>query len=578
MKTLKLLFISILLILIIPSCEDVLNRLPVDKINADKVFSNETYVTAYVTNLYSRLTLNDFRDQPASASDEATTSIGNSSNVTLGTVSKTSEAYGYWDYTYIRDINNFIEKIKTSSITESIKKQLESEVRFLRAYVYFEMEKRYGGVPLVDVVIDPFQTVDQKYTKRSTEEAIANFIDSELTEIAAILTDNPLPRGRVNKWTALALKARANLWAACIAKYGTLQLNGLVGIPSSQANVFFRKASDAADSVILSDKYSMFNPVPDNKSENYRLIFINESNSEVIFEKVYDGVNVGHSYDAYNAPWSFAVRGGILNPTLDFILGYENIDGSMDPPKFSKDTLYATATEPFIKKDPRLFATVFFENDKWASGYVRTYEGIDPSVIPDPSTIITNPAYLYKGMAACGIDSRNYYYDERSPNSGFIVKKYIDHRVEKLGEGLGKTNWNVFRLAEMYLTKAEAQFELGDLQKAADALNVTRARAGISLVDNTTITLDKVRNERRVELAFENNRYWDLRRWRIAEDVLNHRFKGLRIIYHYESGKYYFLPFDCETFTRSFKPEHYYNPITNSRIDNNPDLIENPLY
>lgn len=578
MKTLKLLFISILLISIMPSCEDVLNRLPVDKINAEEVFSSQIYVEAYVTNLYSRLSLNDFMSQPHSASDEATTSTGNNSNVTTGTVSKTSEAFGYWDYTYIRDINNFIEKIKTSSVTESVRKQLEAEVRFLRAYVYFEMEKRYGGVPLVDVVIDPFQPVDQKYTKRSTEEAIANFIDSELTQIADILTDNPLPKGRVNKWTALALKARANLWAASIAKYGTVQLNGLVGIPSSQANVFYQKASDAADAVILSVKYSMYNAVPGNKTENYRLIFIDESNSEVIFERVFDGVNVGHSYDAYYAPWSFAVRGGVLDPTLDYILGYENIDGSTDQAKFSKDSLYATATKPFIKKDPRLFATVFFENDKWASGYVRTYEGIDPSITPDPSKIITNPAYLYKGMSACGIDSRNYYYDERSPNSGFIIKKYIDHRVEKLGEGLGKTNWIVFRLAEMYLTKAESQFELKDYQKAADALNVTRGRAGISLVDNSTITLAKVRNERRVELAFENNRYWDLRRWRIAETVLNHRFKGLRIIYHYESGKYYFLPIECETFSRSFKPEHYYNPITNSRIDNNPDLIENPLY
>ena len=94
----------------------------------------------------------------------------------------------------------------------------------------------------------------------------------------------------------------------------------------------------------------------------------------------------------------------------------------------------------------------------------------------------------------------------------------------------------------MYLTKAEVEFESGNLQKAADALNQTRARAGISLVDGSTITIEKIRNERRVELAFENLRLWDLIRWRTAESVLNHRFQGLRIIFHYASGKYYFLP------------------------------------
>ena len=132
----------------------------------------------------------------------------------------------------------------------------------------------------------------------------------------------------------------------------------------------------------------------------------------------------------------------------------------------------------------------------------------------------------------------------------------------------------------MYLTKAEAEFELGHLDVAATALNATRERAGISSVTASTITLDKVRTERRSELAFEEgNRYWDLRRWRIASDVLNaHRFQGLRIIFHYPTGKYYFLPMNCEGFSRTFNPEHYYNPITTGRISNNPDLVENPLY
>ena len=160
----------------------------------------------------------------------------------------------------------------------------------MRAFAYFEMMKRYGGVPLVDVVIDPFQPIDDKYQVRATEEAIADFIDSELTTAIGLLPDVATPKGRINKWTAYALNARAMLWAASIAKYGTLELNGLVGIPAAQANTYYAKAAAAADAVIGSGKYSLYNAIPGDKSENYRMIFIDESNSEVIFEKPYDGV------------------------------------------------------------------------------------------------------------------------------------------------------------------------------------------------------------------------------------------------------------------------------------------------
>ncbi|HPF03867.1 MAG TPA: RagB/SusD family nutrient uptake outer membrane protein [Bacteroidales bacterium] len=580
MKTYRIILLSVLLIFVTLSCEDILDRTPLDKINAEDVFADEILTQAYVTNLYSRFPFNDFRSQQTTQSDEMTTSTDNRSNVTQGTVSKTSEANALWDYTYIRDMTDFIDKIRASSLKESVKTQLEGEVRFLRAFVYFEMQKRYGGVPLVDMVIDPFVLpIDQKYTKRSTEEEIYNFIDSELADIIPMLSATPDPKGRVNRYTAFALRARANLWSASIAKFSTVQLNGLVGIPASRTNELYTKASVAADSVILSGKYSLYNPVPSDKVENYRLIFIDESHSEIIWERVYDGVNIGHGWDAWNAPNQFAGRGGTWDPTLEFLLGYENVDGSADEPLFGVDYLYDNGRGPFMKKDPRLFATVFFEKDAWSGGTVKTYEGIDTSsTVPDVSKIVSNVTGSYNGMEYVGIDSRTQVKDDFSTNSGFLPKKFTDGRNIQIPDGQSITNWPLFRLAEMYLTKAEAEFEMGHLAIAAAALNPTRQRAGITLVDETTITRDLVRTERRSELAFENFRYWDLRRWRVSETVLNHRFQGLRIIYHYASGKYYFLPIFCESFTRTFLAAHYYNPITDSRLNNNPDLIENPLY
>src|SRR5690606_16021017 len=152
----------------------------------------------------------------------------------------------------------------------------------MRAFVYFEMQKRYGGVPMVDIVIDPFEPIDEQYTARSTEEVVADFVDRELSAASALLSPNPLPKGKINKWTALSLHARAALWSASIAKYGAVELDGLVGIPASRANEFFEKALLYADSVINSGEYELYNVVTGNKAENYRKIFMDEGNKEVI--------------------------------------------------------------------------------------------------------------------------------------------------------------------------------------------------------------------------------------------------------------------------------------------------------
>ena len=579
MKPIK--YIVLLFIPLLISCEDILNRAPLNKISENDVWVNEVMVRAYVTNLYSRIPFNNVLanyNQWFPWCDEGTICTGNANAYTNGSISKTNEGNAYWDYAYLRDCNIFLEKVAGTPLADDLKKQLEGEVRFMRAFAYFEMMKRYGGVPLVDVVIDPFQPIDEKYQVRATEKAIADFIDSELTTAIGLLPDVAAPKGRINKWSAYALNARAMLWAASIAKYGSVELNGLVGIPAAQANTYYTKAAAAADAVIGSGKYSLYNAVPGDKSENYRLIFINESNSEVIFEKPYDGVNNAHSFDAWNAPDIWVGRGSLWNPTLEWILRYENIDGSATQPIFGASNLYTDGYEPFLNKDPRLKATVFFQSETFPNGTIQTYEGIDPSPTPDPSTIISSPAEAYNGKATVGLDSRMVPKDDMSTNSGFIGKKYIITTEKDIAEGACYTNLIVLRLAEMYLTKAEAEFEMGNTGPAVTALNMTRDRAGISLVDATTITLDKIRTERSSELAFEAHRYWDLRRWRTAMTVLNDRFTGLRIIYHDASAKYYFLPFDCETITRSFKQEHYYNPITTSRLNNNPLLVENPLY
>lgn len=566
------------------SCEDdIFDRTSLDSISDADVWEDPIMLRAYLTDIYARLPINGFNWAGLDTNtDIATTNKGNQTALTTGSMSRTNEPgiIAFWNYEIIRDLNVFLENIKDAPIGDAVKAQLEGEARALRAMIYFEKQKRYGGVPLVDIVLDPFEEIDNQYKKRSKEETIADFIDTELDVAISLLTEDPEPKGRINKWTASAIKARANLWSGSIAKYGNVQLEGLVGIPSSRTNEFFSKASAAADAVISSDNYSLYNEEED-KVENYRQLFLDETSEEAIFKIIYDGVNIAHSWDIYNAPASFSGgRGSWDNPLLEYILGFENIDGSGNQPELGPDNLYENGFAPFENKDPRLQATVFFQGDNWAgSQTIQSYEGIDPSSIPDPSTIISIWETNYEGIPTIGFDSRMNPFDDKSTRSGFMVKKYIMEETF-VGDNQSDTDFLVFRLAEMYLTKAEAEFEIGDdLEAAAEALNATRQRAGISLVDAGTITLDHIRTERRSELAFEQQRWWDLRRWRTAEDVLNaHVFQGLRTILHYESGMYYFLPVDAEPFSRIFRPEHYYNPITNDRINNNTELVENPMY
>ncbi|MEX2565422.1 MAG: RagB/SusD family nutrient uptake outer membrane protein, partial [Cyclobacteriaceae bacterium] len=273
------------------SCgDDIFDRQPLDKISDAVVWDDPALVRAFLTDLYSRFPYRAFAvTQWHNYTDEATDSRGNSNSIAQGGASRTNDNLPYWDYVYLRDINTLLEQLETSPIDEAQKRQMEGEARVIRAVYYFEMQKRYGGVPLVDVVLDPFGSIDSRFTSRSTEEAIADFIDVELNTAADLLSDSAEPKGRINKWTALGYKARANLWSASIAKYGSLQLDGLVGIPVSRADEFFQKASAASHAVIDSERYSLYDKIPD-RSENYRNLFLDPQNDEVIFKRIYDGV------------------------------------------------------------------------------------------------------------------------------------------------------------------------------------------------------------------------------------------------------------------------------------------------
>lgn len=565
------------------SCEDVLDRTPLDKISDSDVWKSESLMQGYVIDLYSRFPSFAFEDYYMYC-DESTTSGGGGNSVNTGTMSKGNVPgdLQYWDYEYIRDINVFLEEAPNSTIQDNVKQQLLGEVTAMRATAYFEMAKRYGGVPIVSTVIDPYGEIADDLKMRKKEVEVYDFVDAEYTKAIQMLADidEQKPTARINKWTALALQARANLWAASIAKYSSVQIDGIVGVPSSRANDFYQKASAAANEVINNGPYSLYKGKAD-KAENYQYIFLDEGNSEVMFAKEFNGVEVKHDWDHWKAPARFASgQGSRCNPLLDFILRYENVDGTtVDYTElFNENHLYSSGWDIFKDKDPRLYATVLFQSAPFVNDIMQTYEGIDTGEEPNPANIVNNPSLSYEGVKQVGVDSRLVIGDDKTTNSGFLIRKWCDEPNLPVPAGQSQVDWTIMRLAELYLTKAEAEFQLNNKAAAVTALNATRERAGISLVNENSISMQKIQTEWMAEFAFENKRFWDLRRWRIAGDVLNHQFQGLKIIWHKSSSQYYFLPLNAETFNRVFREEHYYLPITNSMINNNPLLVQNPLY
>lgn len=566
------------------SCDDLFNLdvVPPDLISADLVFQNEATAQANMDDLYQRfpfIGVGYANWHQIGQHDMGTLRDGFWNNCrNFGGMNLNSDCHGFWNYVYIRDINFFIEGIQNAPLPEIFKRRLEGEGRALRAAVYFEKQRRYGGVPLIDVVLDPFEDVPEGYRVRSTEEELADFIDNELEIAAGLLGTNPSRKGRINRWTAYAYKARANLWSASIAKFGTLADNRLTGIPAARANEFYEKASAAARAVINSGNYSLLqgsDPV-----ETHYGILVEDSNSEVIYERLYNGVELGHNHAHHAQPPTYSQGGGAMyNPTLELLHFFENLDGTFTTAELGPDKLYPTGKAPWLGKDPRLYATVFFEGDLYAGLPITLYEGIDPTVGgTNPAAIIAEVGVSYQGKPTVGSDSRRNGNSVFWPYTNFLLRKSVPE-TPLIPPGQESSNWVEFRLAEMYLIVAESEFEIGNLAEAATYLNFTRERVGLIPFNAGTITRDRLRIERTSELIYEGHRWYDLRRWRIAEQILDGReVKGVRCIYHFDSGQYYFLEINGEQAQRIFRPEHYYNPITRGRIQQFGLLEENPGY
>ncbi|MFD1139859.1 RagB/SusD family nutrient uptake outer membrane protein [Larkinella insperata] len=624
--------LSLVMLLLACSCENVLDKQPLDKLQGENLFSNPEGVKLYMANLYYQLPIEDFTFfrqgfnwntgdpnnggfAPAMITDEAVhTEFGDF----IG-----NDDFQWWDqgYKLIRDVNILIDLIPTLTVTEEERKALIGESSFIRAYAYFGLAKRYGGVPLITSVQKYEGDVESLKVPRSTEKETWDFVLKECDLAVANLGDSwPGGERRATKWVAYALKSRAALHAASIAKYGDRSpLSGtavdqkLVGLDKSLAATYYKAVIDASEAIINSGKFSLYKPspaTPEEAATNYRLLFEDPNNApeEVIFIKGYarPGSGTGHNYGIWYQPNQTAngwPHPGRMNPTLELMDVYESYDkpGESAPLLTSatgSDQTDYTGYNPtkqykrfdaendiFKGKDARLWATMILPGTSWKgqkiviqAGFVKP-DGTAQLMGGDPFTLNGKTYYTY------GAADRTQYsgfdtWGGNNTRTGVSFKKFLNEGVNVApGWNQTTTDFAEFRYAEILLNYAEAiaESETGDKVKGAKALNDIRRRAAHKT--DIPLTINNVIRERRVELAFENKRFWDLIRRREYHTVFNNTMRhailpvlDLRVT----PAKYIFIRTNIpRSNPATFDYRQYYRSIPGIGANG---LVQNPQY
>lgn len=564
-----------------------LDKKPLNLIPDADVWNSASSIEAYTATLYNQMQTEDLSyvaaaneaGFPSTITDEAVRTYPWGS---INELIIPQDAFGWWGYGAIRDVNSFISKLPSGNVEESLKKRYEAEARFIRAFHYFSLAKRYGGVPIL--------TTPQKFTgdniselqiPRNKEQQVYDFIARECDTVITVLPEAYDAKNtyRATKYAALALKCRAMLYAASIAKNGSVQLNGVIGIPGGDAAKYWQMAYDAAKEIMNSGKFMLYEAA-DKVGAFQQLFFTKVANSEAIFMKQYLVPDKVHSFDFYNAPQSFKIDYGCaINPTLQMAEEYEYVDGTPGTLKVNdangKPIRFSNPADLFKNKDPRFLASILYPFAPWQGGVVEIRRGIIDGNKRITSANLTDT--YGEGNAKIAITGKDGPLTIQDPTkTGFYIQKYMNPK-ERVPQGRSDQSWIIFRFGEVLLNYAEAAFELNKKEEALEAINKIRERAGIKQLD--AITLDKLRHERFVELAFENHRWWDLKRWRIADKVLNnYQAKALYPWLMWDDKTYIFEKVDAPKFTRTFLPKYYYEIIPAGEITKNPNLIQNPLY
>ncbi|MFH5884487.1 RagB/SusD family nutrient uptake outer membrane protein [Halalkalibaculum sp. DA3122] len=590
----KQFFFLFCIAVIVTSCDDqILNKKPLDQISEEDLWNDPALVESYVNDIYQGVGHGFFAVNVSSGVDETIITHGwndtpiKQSNMTpdeLGLFGDGAVApfdHFHWDDLYgnIRSINVFLENIGESPVEQSLKDRLTGEVHFLRAYFYHNLVKLYGGVPIIK---ESFNLDDDFLVERDSFEDCINFIVEDLDAAASLLpTVIEGDKAHASKGAALALKSRILTYAASDLYAQNPSGNDYTGYTGGDQTQRWERAKAAAEAV-MDLGYSLYqaDPAPgDSTAKNYADLFLQKDHEEIIFARYF---LQNQSYEWYEADMGlFHGPNGWHNWGGDTPLGqmvdaYEMEDGTEFNWQAFRNGDPAYGESPYENRDPRFYASIFYNGSQWRE---RPADMIDL----DPEGIVETASFEVEGQSDLrpGLDTRDGPIEDwNGTYTGYYMRKFLDPNVDHQFFRQ-EVPWIFIRYAEILLNYAEASIELDEEGDARTALNAIRERAGMPDIPATETgqdLMERYRNERRIELAFEDHRYFDVRRWMIAPDVYENG-EGVNIIGRLNNnGSYTFEYNIVEIDQRQWNDNAYFLPIPRYEMERNENLEQNPGY
>ena len=598
--------LSVAFFFLISGCSDFLEREPDKILSDDQVFSDAVMIKSVLANFYGRITWGQHIDDSYAYTilDEAAKTDGGPDNRQVFE----DDRWRVYDYTLLRNLNQFLKGVRETTVLDvTTQKQLEGEARFIRAWLYFNMVRGMGGMPIVgDEVFDysPGMDITALQYPRSTEAGLYDYIIAECEAIESFLPVDPSVNGaRATKWAALMLKARSAVYAGSIANYNNKMPNPIktpgneVGIPANLAEGYYQTALTAAEEVINSGKYELQLTLPNDRGRNfYEAVSVKDNNKEVIWARDYKYPGQTNGFTQSNIPPSHAedIDRAYAGPILNLVEDFEYINDRNGEIKTKAENgnyiFYNNASDAFANKDPRLWGSVIYPGAEFKgttvvlqAGQKYFEDGVWKIRTSEPSERDNNDILI---TSINGPTTTNNQFINKT---GFFFRKFLDETPSASTRGRRSEMWFPrFRFAEAVLIAAEAAFELNLSEESLTYINMIRNRAGIQPLES--ITFDDIVRENRVEFAFEDHRYWDLKRWRLADKVWN----GVQndtdaqqwALFPYlvtdpgnpNNGKWVYdkIATHMSPNPRHFEMRNYYNFIDQGWINNNPKIVKNP--
>ena len=579
----KYLTIGLMATTMLASCADILDKKPLTEISDNDLWSDPALLKAFVNSRYNQVGVNGAESMQSSIVDETELTwlrgceTHNFARVSPTDLGRMNGAWWGWDnrswstkWTNISNCNIFFERVDNVGFTDEAEKtKLVGQVRFIRAFEYWDLIARWGAMPIITKsfsINDREEIVGQK---RNTYKECIDFLVSELDQAAKELPANWSgdDYGRATSVAALALKSRILLYAASPLMNEDVKIPE-VGYTTPEPDRWQKAAKAATEALDAAQTagYELYNLNGD-PSKNYQLIFMDNTaaNKETLFARMgtssADGESIS-SCDQYNNPNGYGGWGGNC-PLQELVDAYEVVKDGVAS-KFDWNNPEEKAN-PYANRDPRFYATILYDGAKWMTRNVETYFDVDNN-----GTIIGGGKDTKYGN-----DSWN-----ASP-TGYNMKKFMDEGYALNSWNFCARNWIHLRMAELYLNKAEALFHTGDEEGAREALKPVRQRAGMPAVTATGADLlEAIKNERRIEFAFEEHRYFDVRRWKEAPKYFGSTVHAITIKKYPDGKKTYEvdkLRSDVGG-DRKWDDKMYWLPIPKSEMDKNPNLVQNPGY